>query len=1706
MIRKVIYVIIMATFLAFAGHPANVEVASAKEASDYSLVPPFVSAQVPPLVMLVMERDHKLYYEAYNDASDLDGDGALDVGYKPDDIDYYGYFDCYKCYEYNSGSQLFEPYSVTTDKKCSGANEWSGDFLNYLTMSRMDALRKVLYGGYRSTDTNTDTVLERAYIPRDGHSWGKEYKDIATDGYDIRDYTPFNLPNANTRHLFACTATAQDGDPKLRYLLNIGIGGTTGLDIRIWNWVSIERPVAMNQVARPGQPNNKINVSPSEVVVRVQVCDATMPEKNCQLYPGADETPGTADDVYKPTGILQKYGENELMYFGLISGSYAKNTSGGVLRKNMSSITDEIDSKTGQFTSVNGIIKTIDKFRIKNFRYSDNSYYPGWSGAWVTTRAMNEGEFTDWGNPTAEMMYEGLRYFSGAASPTSEFVYSTGDDVSLGLPLATWQDPYSTYPECSKPFMLVISDINPSYDSNQLPGSDSNFATAISTSLGSMDVETILDSISSNEGISGDYYIGQVGSTFDSSCSAKTISSLGNVRGLCAEEPTKQGSYYSAAVSYFGLKEDIHATADGSQNVTTYTVALASPLPRIEIPIADQTITLVPFAKSVGGCLGIAPTNPFTPTNTIVDFYVEEITDTYGKFSINFEDVEQAADHDMDAIAVYEYQVYKSDNTKAATAAEGAYVKIALKSDFAAGCVIQHMGYIISGTTADGTYLEIRDADTGAGNDVDYFLDTPNTTADLPLDTGPLPNDGSLAGGRRFDPGTSGAASLLENPLYYAAKWGGFRDRNSDGLGPSGGNTPDDSKEWDEDNDGVPDTYFYVQNPLFLEQKLNETFADILRRVSAGTAASVISSTRSGEGAIYQAVFYPEFRDSFGNSADWVGEVHALLVDAQGRMREDSCGDAGPDPNGNDRLDVSGTPCADEIIDFNASQPGMAKRVTAGTEVPIEDLNYMWTAGGWLNEISDSEIVQQRGTYITHVARRYIFTFVDEDKDMVPDDGGSIDNDDETVHFVHGLATAGSISGNGLGIGDLLKTPIATTLPNPEDVIKFIRGLDDASTTGFRPRQVDYDSDNDVNTWRLGDIVYSTPTVVAAPAEDYDLLYDDESYIPFFNKYRRRRQVVYTGANDGMLHAFNGGFFNAADNGFYTQWDSTNGYTNPATGAPDLGAELWGYVPYNLLPHLYWLTEEDYGVEGEDIVHVPYVDLKPRVFDAKIFADDTDHPNGWGTVLVVGMNFGGGEIWADTDTGGTDNSYDSGEPVMRSAVIVLDITNPEAPPRLLAEIQFPELGFTTSFPAVIVMKDKEPASDPNKWYLLLGSGPHGSTSDTGASGGPDFTALNTGTSDQPGKIVIVDLSELALTAGSKVRTLRNNGVLQDGIQIYTSLDTNSFIGDPVVVDYQLDYRADVVYFGTIANVDNDPDIKGWDGKLRRLVINNDATEANWDSDSVLIDVTDNTSPSIGQPIVAPATVGIDGEGQRWVFFGTGRFYYRSDVDPGGPPPITPKDNPVQSFYGIKEPYVLDMGGDRVYNYTAGVNETVARSDLVDVTTAEVDTDGVVSNVAGLTAPDNTFDDLLELTLSPKPDGTMGDKKGWFIDLKENPSQSDPQERNLGQATLLGDVLTFTTYIPDNDVCAFEGTSNLYFPYFGTGTAFHEIILTSGGETAGVVKRKESLGQGLSVTPNIHVGREKGSKAFIQTSTGNIVVLQESNPGATKSGKVSWEEE
>ena len=414
----------------------DAEESSAATSTEYVAIPPFVTSGAPPLVMLVMGRDHKLYYEAYNDASDLDGDGELETRYKPS-IDYYGYFDSYKYYKYENG--IFVPEGRTPDKKApDGPDEyWSGDFLNYLTMSRVDVMRKVLYGGYRSVDSVTDTVLERAYIPNDAHCWGKEYvapaeyttdaQIIAYNGYDISEYTPYSVPTPGHNHLFASGSVVAPGTAGYAPLLRVARDSTN----RVSQWVTAESGAATG-IMGWGLVNGSDG---PEFNVRVRVGVTALPNfKNEKLYTNHSKY----ISVYKPTGILQRFGETGAMLFGLMSGSYQNHLSGGVLRKNIGSITDEINSETGQFlyktdSSVGGIIKTIDNLRIIGFNHG--THY--WDST-IYSRPINQGENYMWGNPIGEMLYESLRYFAGAAT-TPAFVTELSTETT-----ADWICPWKT--------------------------------------------------------------------------------------------------------------------------------------------------------------------------------------------------------------------------------------------------------------------------------------------------------------------------------------------------------------------------------------------------------------------------------------------------------------------------------------------------------------------------------------------------------------------------------------------------------------------------------------------------------------------------------------------------------------------------------------------------------------------------------------------------------------------------------------------------------------------------------------------------------------------------------------------------------------------------------------------------------------------------------------------------------------------------------------------------------------------------------------------------------------------------------------------------------------------------------------------------------------------------------------------------------------
>jgi Tfp pilus tip-associated adhesin PilY1 len=685
------------------------------------------------------------------------------------------------------------------------------------------------------------------------------------------------------------------------------------------------------------------------------------------------------------------------------------------------------------------------------------------------------------------------------------------------------------------------------------------------------------------------------------------------------------------------------------------------------------------------------------------------------------------------------------------------------------------------------------------------------------------------------------------NMLWLAGKFGGFEEINRQDTNNDGNPyEPDQPAEWDADGDGEPDNYVLATNPERLVTGLSRAFSGIERRLSAGSAAAVIANEAAGEGHVIQAVYQPKLTNTNrGQQVQWVGLVHAIFIDAQGELREDT--------NGNATLDDCDT---DRIIAVEYDDPlarTVVRRYACNGDLidfrELDNFGTVWDARDQLAALDNDRVRTQRayGTAVSANNTRHILTWVDDNAD------GAV-NEDEVIAFDQSSIDA-----------DNFRYLDVDTLAEARDIVNFVRGHDGIS--GFRSRRIDYDNDGTDEVLRLGDVVHSSPAIVGPPRAGYDTRHDDDSYAEFRAKYQNRRQMVYVGANDGMLHAFNSGFWNPVQNRFELQ-DGSGATTHP------LGAEVWAYVPMNLLPHLQWLKELDYP-------HVYYVDGVPQAFDVNIFARDETHVNGWGTLLVVPMRLGGNPVGVDANNDGTDDFTG------RSAYILLDVTDPEQPPVLLAEVTHPALGFTTSRPALVrrrVPSDGAGWQNPavNDWYLAIGSGPND---------------LQSATSDQTAKLFLYDLSSLSFVPGLAPLDLRL---------------ANSFVGDLASQNWDArtaDYVDDAVYFGTAGGT-----AAVQTGTLQRLRV----------ADFTVHELADPGRPYLS----APYAFDYPPAGEKWVYTGSGRLYVTADARTTQP----------QGMYGIKEP-VNDSGE---LTWTA-----VALGHLQDVTGVQVFEGGFLTDPSGV---------------------------------------------------------------------------------------------------------------------------------------------------------------
>ncbi|MCX7514768.1 pilus assembly protein [Frateuria sp. STR12] len=1770
----------------------------AATADNYTAYPLLNVGAVPPLVMLVMSRDEQLYIKAYTDYTDLNGDGVVDTTYQ-DGFDYSGYFDANLCYGYGSG--VFKAAAKATDDngngkahECDGSS-WSGNFLNWAAMSRIDVLRLVLYGGNRSTDGKDTTVLERSYIPSDLHAWAKVYL-----GSDVKKYTPFSTTDTGGKGLSLCNVSpSTDSTPKLRVAKgSYTEWASTAREQCRWREDVTESGGDINPSDSASRDND--GLGNKTYTVRVQVCDAesSYRESFCRKYTETAAS-GTATDHWKPAGLLQRYGENGSMRFGLVTGTYSKPRAGGVLRRNIGLFAgngtggtcaynpgqgrvDEVNLQTGQFCNTGsgdeGIVNTLSRFRITSWdpskdNYSDCSTYgilqrkvDGANGH-LKDPATDGYDCKDSGNPLAEMYAEALRYIGGESAATTTFnVSDTNINAVSGLPLASWLDPYRDpkdadgketggNPYCANCSIIVITTGLNSFDSDQIPDVASLPVQA--------DAATTL--VGTNENLAGadtsgsppKYLVGRYGAltstTYQDVCTPYEIDDLALAHGICPDVPSLEGGYQMAGLAYEAWTNDIRPDKTGTQKVQTYAIALAESLPSFTIPVCEtgndidscpvDYITITPACQANNngsaalgsasgwrscylGNLTVGPKTSATQTSNgkpkVYGVPTKVITvngqrrPVRGSFAITWEDSQWGNDHDNDVVEMLSFCV-------------GAYCSYDgngngrddICEDVGSNNVCSNKGTV----KVNGQFLiaRVQALSAYAGNAlrIGYTMaGADNSTGQAAKFTVLRPGgkDGSLlfgstGGADKWDAPTADKLSTgpseqlpLPNPLFFSAKYGGFADQDDN-------KKPDrqDSPEWDAiindsgvtGQDGLPDNYFMVRNPAQLQDRLSRTFDAILKRAGSGTAAAVVANSAKGVGLVYQALYQAERKDSSDRAADWSGTLNGLWTDSFGRLRENGNGftsgaavldgyDVDPviefyyDPNDNQ------TKFHREIMPANADGSSVTvfdKTEASITDHGLDELKTVWSAQDqlWATGFDtgvSSDLTSTNRNYTTNSSNgRYIFTWIDKDHDGVVDNGEEqpfVFSGDSAGSGFYGAKSGTTYSGNFRYLN--------TADPDvAKRIVAWIRGYEitDKSSKGvplWRSRTVDYNNDGTLRVLRLGDIVDSTPVVVGTPSEAFDLLYGDTSYGTFRDHYRSRRQVVYVGANDGMLHAFNGGFYNAREQKL--QLAPTDGTT--VTQDP-LGGELWAYVPGNLLPHLRWLADPDYK-------HNFYVDGSPIAQDVKIFGEgDTDHPDGWGTILIVPFRFGGGPISVNTATDGTSATQNS-----FSAYVVLDVTNPEKKPVLLAELTNTELSdgtavcdsdtqlhapscvnitkvvdtYTSSIPAAAIFRDNTSGS-PNKFFLFTGSG----TTDNGGSGsseGGDAVATT------QLKIRAFDMEDLAKASGSttpaKTFDLSNVGETGAGL--------SSFAGDLIASDYNLDGRSEGLYFGSVKN----NGASGFGGSLWKLNFTDDKGMPDPDPDAW---TPQQMLSDLDLPITIRPTVGRNDRGAPMVFVGTGRAYTRKDLE----------STAQQKIVGLIDTSLLSTS-DQQYKIMP-----LEMDDLLDVTDIDVYTDNSVTG-AGTDADGSDIDTFNKLLGSFDSETRLG----WFLKLTAPTASGDatPAERVVSTQSLLGGVLLTSTFFPGTDTCTDVGRGALYGLNYKSGTANPALQFfgTTGGGDAKVVNRSTDLGPGLPAPPSLHVGEGTGERtltACVQTSTGAIICKEITTLKSVLSSEVSWHE-
>lgn len=443
--------------------------------------------------------------------------------------------------------------------------------MNWATMQTIDPFRWALSGGYRSVDTATLTILEKAWASTQG---GLTNFPLRGTGVSAGHFLPTALVSVVTPFTNWGSGFKTSVWSRGNLMVFSGTGDPTAAGTDLSNLSDANKSTKKGSVY--------------QVYVRVKVCDATDAagglETNCVQY-GSN---------YKPEGLLQKYA-NKIRYsafsylnaggdtqqggvmrapMGFIGPTYPQPLSSTVLTNSRSewsstdgtmNVNPDTTSATDSGVAQSGVMNYLNKFgqSAKNYMTYDNVselYYA------IIRNFRNMSNVPEWTNSVAAGA-------SGAAAKLDGFPAVV--DWSGHDPIA-----YS----CQKNFILGIGDDHYHYDYNVGGGTASS--TRAKPALVSADTQNQASVWTNNlqllEGI--------------------TTTAWWNVGGT-------NSTYYIAGLAYGAHVNDIRPDLTGTQTISTYWMDV------MEYQRAEDRNPYYLAAKYGGFTVpaGYSPTNTTTP-------------------------------------------------------------------------------------------------------------------------------------------------------------------------------------------------------------------------------------------------------------------------------------------------------------------------------------------------------------------------------------------------------------------------------------------------------------------------------------------------------------------------------------------------------------------------------------------------------------------------------------------------------------------------------------------------------------------------------------------------------------------------------------------------------------------------------------------------------------------------------------------------------------------------------------------------------------------------------------------------------------------------------------------------------------------------------------------------------------------------------------